>query len=260
MTPTTSFGALARRCVAAAFAAVAVLLGTAALAAEAPAVLVVGEFSAARAGGALPSGWKPLTFDKIEAHTAYTLVESDGAVVLQADSRDASSGVTREIAIDPNRHPIVEWRWKIANVLDGGDVTRKSGDDYPARLYITFAYDRAKVGWFAKAKYEAARLLYGQYPPLGALNYIWASQAATGTVTPNPYTERVQMIVLQSGAEKVGQWVGESRNIRDDYRAAFGHDAPMISGVAVMTDTDNTHESARAWFGDIVFKAAENAE
>lgn len=29
----------------------------------------------------------------------------------------------------------------------------------------------------------------------------------------------------------------------------------MISGVAVMTDTDNTRESARAWFGDIVFKA-----
>lgn len=28
----------------------------------------------------------------------------------------------------------------------------------------------------------------------------------------------------------------------------------MISGVAVMTDTDNTGESAEAYYGDIVFK------
>mgnify|MGYP001611254735 FL=1 len=28
----------------------------------------------------------------------------------------------------------------------------------------------------------------------------------------------------------------------------------MISGVAIMTDTDNTGESAEAYYGDIVFK------
>ncbi len=30
----------------------------------------------------------------------------------------------------------------------------------------------------------------------------------------------------------------------------------MISGVAIMTDTDNTGESATAYYGDIVFKEA----
>ena len=47
----------------------------------------------------------------------------------------------------------------------------------------------------------------------------------------------------------------ESRNLLDDYRRAFGGDPPRVSGVAVMTDTDNTQESAIAYFGDIVFKA-----
>ncbi|MEA3468735.1 MAG: DUF3047 domain-containing protein, partial [Thermodesulfobacteriota bacterium] len=28
---------------------------------------------------------------------------------------------------------------------------------------------------------------------------------------------------------------------------------PMISGVAIMTDTDNTGGQAVAWYGDIVF-------
>lgn len=221
----------------------------------APPELPIGHFSAARPGGPYPAPWKPLTFKKIDRHTAYSLVEDDGVVVLQADSDNAASGLTHEVAIDPAQYPIVEWRWKIDNVLKGGDVTTKAGDDYPARLYITFAYDPRKAGFLEKAKYRAARLLYGQYPPSGAINYLWASKSPVGTRVANAYTRRVQMIVAQSGPQKAGQWVSESHNILEDYRALFGQDPPMISGVAVMTDTDNTRESARAWFGDIVFKA-----
>ena len=36
----------------------------------------------------------------------------------------------------------------------------------------------------------------------------------------------------------------ESVNILDDYRKAFGKDPPAIAGLAVMSDTDNTAESA----------------
>ncbi len=224
--------------------------------AESPSVLHVGTFSSAEAGGPYPDSWKPLTFEKIKEHTEYSLVEDDGTVVVKAESHGSSSGLTREIAIDPKLYPIVEWRWKVGNVLKNGDVTQKAGDDYPARLYITFAYDSDKVGFFEKAKYEAARFFYGQYPPIGAINYIWESKSPVGTMVANPFTDRVQMIVVESGQAKVGQWVNESRNIYEDYRKAFGEDPPMISGVAVMTDTDNTHESATAWFGDIVFKAS----
>lgn len=220
--------------------------------------LHVGDFSTAEAGGPFPEPWKPLTFRKIPRHTKYQLVEDDGVVVLQADSDAAASGLTREIAIDPARYPIVEWRWKVANVLDRGDVTRKAGDDYPARLYITFAYEAQKAGLLERAKYRAAKLFYGATPPGAAVNYVWASRAAPGTVAANAYTRRVQMFVLRSGAREAGEWRGESRNIVDDYRAAFGDSMPpLISGVAVMTDTDNTGESARAWFGDIVFKSAD---
>ncbi len=179
-------------------------------------------------------------------------MEDDGTVVVKAESNGSSSGLTREIAIDPKKYPIVEWRWKIGNILKNGDVTRKSGDDYPARLYITFEYDSDKVGFFEKAKYKAIRFVRGQYPPIGAINYIWESKSPVETMVPNPFTDRVQMIVVESGQEKVGQWVTESRNIYEDYRKAFGEGPPMISGVAVMTDTDNTKESAVAWFGDIV--------
>ena len=227
---------------------------------NAPSPLHIGNFSAAQAGGDYPPPWQPLTFKKIPRHTAYQLVEDNGVVVLQADSDNAASGLSREVAIDPVEYPIVEWRWKVDNVLAGGDVARKTGDDYPARLYITFAYDARRVGLWERAKYRAARLFYGKHPPSAALNYLWASRAAVGTQVANAYTNRVQMFVVRSGAAQAGQWRSESRNVLRDYRAAFGDDSmgpPMISGVAVMTDTDNTGEFARAWFGDIVFKAAD---
>ncbi|MGO8989997.1 MAG: DUF3047 domain-containing protein [bacterium] len=58
---------------------------------------------------------------------------------------------------------------------------------------------------------------------------------------------------LESGADKLNQWVNEDRNVYEDYKKAFGEEPPMISGVAIMTDTDNTGESAIAYYGDIVF-------
>ena len=222
--------------------------------AESDRVLEIGKFSAAKEHGSFPSGWKPLTFSKIREHTQYFLVKDGDEVVIKAVSERSASGLIREISVDPTEYPIVEWRWKVENILKKGDVSRKEGDDYPARLYITFEYDSTKVGFFDKAKYEAAKLLHGQYPPIATLNYIWANKAPVGTIVPNPYTDHSQMIVTQSGTDKLNQWVIQERNILEDYQRAFGEAPSKISGVAIMTDTDNTQESAVAYFGDIVLK------
>jgi hypothetical protein len=222
--------------------------------AQQEAILEVGKFSAEPLKKSLPTGWKPLTFKKIDRHTTYTLVKDGNDVVVKALSDASASGLVREIKIDPKEYPIVQWRWKVTNILKKGDVKRKEGDDYPSRIYVTFEYDPRRLGFFDKAKYEMIRLLYGQYPPTGAINYIWESKALKGTMVPNPYTNRVIMIVVESGESKLNQWVSEERNIYEDYKKAFGQEPPMISGVAIMTDTDNTGESATTFYGDIIFK------
>lgn len=56
------------------------------------------------------------------------------------------------------------------------------------------------------------------------------------------------MIVVESGPAKLKTWVIEERNVYEDYTRAFGGEPSMISGVAIMTDTDNTDESAEAYF------------
>lgn len=222
--------------------------------AQSQAMIEAGKFSAAKVEETLPPDWKPLTFKKIEKHTTYTLVKDNGIVVIRAVAEGSASGLTREVKIDPKEYPIIQWRWKVSNVLKKGDVHKKEGDDYPARIYITFEYDPSKLSFFEKAKYKTIKLLYGQYPPLAAINYIWESKAPVGTLVPNPYTDRVMMFVVESGTDKLTQWVVEERNVYEDYKKAFGGEPPMISGVAIMTDTDNTGESATAYYSDIVFK------
>jgi hypothetical protein len=224
------------------------------LQAQFQAVIEVGKFSGAKVEEALPLDWKPLTFKKIEKHSTYTLVKDNGIVVIKAVAEASSSGLARAIKIDPKEYPLMQWRWKVSNILKKGNVHQKEGDDYPARIYITFEYDPNKLGFFEKAKYEAVKLLYGQYPPHGAINYIWESKAPIGTIVPNPYTDRVKMIVVESGEARLNQWVNEERNIYEDYKKAFGEEPPMISGIAIMTDTDNTGETAIAYYGDILFK------
>jgi len=233
---------------------VASLLFSSPLLAQSPPMIPVGVFSSEPAGKPLPEAWKPLTFTKIEKHTLYTLVKDEGTTVIRAVANASASGLIREIRIDPREYPIVHWRWKADNLLQKGDVHRKEGDDYPARIYIAFEYDGSKLGFFERAKFETAKLFYGKYPPLGAINYIWESKAPKGTIVPNPFTDRVKMIVVESGGAKLNRWVNEKRDLYQDYKKAFGEESPPVSGVAIMTDTDNTGESATAYYGDILFK------
>ena len=64
------------------------------------------------------------------------------------------------------------------------------------------------------------------------------------------------MIVVESGPSRIGQWREETRNLYEDFRRAFGEEPPLVNGVAIMTDSDNTGESAVAYYGDISFLPA----
>ena len=213
-----------------------------------------GLFSKASPGNSFPPNWQPLTFKQIDRHTGYSLVEEDDMIVVKAVSEQSASGLTRALSIDPAVYPVIQWRWKVNNILDRGDVTRKDGDDYPARIYITFAFDPDRAGILQRLEHEAVRLVFGPDVPYRAISYIWGSNSPVGTMVANPYTDRTMMFVIQGGSEKLQQWVTEQRNVYEDYKRAFGEEPAMISGVAIMTDTDNTRESAIAWYGDITFR------
>ena len=175
----------------------------------------------------------------------------DGTPIIIASSNNSISSVTTPLTADPSVFQYLEWEWKIESVIESGDMTRKDGDDFAARVYVTFDYDKSNLGFGDRIKYVAYRAFTSFDIPLRSLNYIWANKAEIGATGENPFSSWVQYVVVQSGNELAGEWKVEKRNILEDYRMVYGEEPPPISGITIMTDSDNTGESTRAYFGKI---------
>ena len=224
--------------------------------AQPPPVLEVGKFSAARPGGALPEGWQPWILSPRKRSTEYTLVAEDGATVVKAVADNAASGLIRRIRIDAKEYPIIQWRWRAANLIAGADNRKRSKEDSPVRLYLGFEGDLAQLPFGDRVFFKMIRLASGQGLPFATISYIWENDEPRGNVIPNPNTGRIQMFVVESGPQRLNQWLSYERNVVEDYRRAFGDDPPPITGVFLMSDTDNTDGSATGWYGDIIFRKA----
>ena len=218
-----------------------------------PPHIIIDTFSEGVEASGFPKGWKPLHFKKILRHPQYTLEQQGENSVLKAVSRASASGIYKDLDLDLREYPILSWRWRVENIIQKGDEHTKIGDDYAARIYVTFRYDSARVSVWERAKHETYRLLYGEYPPSGSLNYIWANKLAKGTAIDSAYTDRSKMVAVESGSEGIGEWRIEQRDVYQDYKKLFGDEPPSPLTVAIMTDTDNTGESATAYYDDIVF-------
>lgn len=219
----------------------------------------VTEFRAADLERAAESGegWLALGFPK-RAETKYAFMEKDGQAAIEAVSKASASGLIYPIEIDPMEYPIIEWSWKVEGPVPGGNLRKKSGDDYAARVYLTFDYDASRLSWLDRVKHAVAKGFAGLEVPRRAINYIWANQAEEGTIAPNPYTDWVCMIAVDTGEKGSGQWRSYSRDLVADYEAAFGEEPGKVTGVAIMTDTDDTKSQARAYYLDIVFRKRGN--
>jgi hypothetical protein len=216
--------------------------------------MVLDRFSNATEPSGIPQGWEVLEFKKIERHTTYQVLYEDGNFFVKAVSHNSASGIFRLIQVDPKEYPILSWKWKVEKLVKKSNPRAKEGDDYPARIYVAFKYNPKQASFLERAKYGAAKTLYRSYPPKGALNYIWATDIPKNTGMNNVYTDRAKMVAVQSGPEFVGSWMQEERNIYEDYKQLFGEEPPEIEFIAIMTDTDDTGESATAYYDDIILR------
>lgn len=201
---------------------------------------------------AIPESWQPLTFNSIEEHTSYTLVDDQDIKVVKAESNESASGLTKKIRFNPKEYPYLSWRWKVNKAISGTDVTSKSGDDYAARIYVMFKYDLKDLSEDEQSSISWYKFFNGKLPPLATLNYIWANKMAVGRIVSSPYTDRVKMVILKNKESALQEWHVEERNIYEDYKNAFGEEPKDVISVAIMTDTDNTNAMAETYFGDIV--------
>jgi len=168
------------------------------------------------------ANWKQHSFGN---GTDYQLVELDDRWALQAHSQGAASAFYRSVEIDLEKTPILSWSWRVEQPLVDLDEMQKSGDDYAARVYVVH-----KNGFFDKGV---------------AVNYVWSGSHETGS--------RSYMLALQDAATPLAEWQTQRRDVRKDFQELLGMDVRTVQVVVLMTDTDNSGQSARAHYGDLVF-------
>jgi len=177
------------------------------------------------------TGWKEQTIGLLKSKTSYTLSRDNDKEVLVARSTKSASGQIYTLKLDPKEYPTLKWSWKIDHTIKKGDEKTKDGDDYAVRVYVVFPR-----GFFSKTR---------------AICYVWANKLPKGEHVVSPFTPNIITVAADSGEELAGRWTFHQRNIFDDYRTFFGEEPPRIGAVALMTDTDNTGETAVGYYGDI---------
>ena len=206
----------------------------------------VSMFSGNSAREGLPDGWQTWTLSRFKRPTEYRLVTDNGITVLRARASSSASGLIHPLDLDPAQYRFLHWHWKVEELIKGADNSRKSTEDSPVRVVVSFAGDLDKLSFDDRVFFDQVKAIAGQQLPYATLMYIWENRAPVDTVLPNLHTSRIKMIVADSGDGNVGQWQERLRNVVEDFKKAFGEEPGRITSVAVMTDTDNTGESALA--------------
>jgi Protein of unknown function (DUF3047) len=210
-------------------------------------------FSTLKPGQPLPMPYRFVAIPGVK-HNLVSLVSDDGTTVLKVESNNSAGSIGAPlIATRETGNTTLTWRWKVDRILSRANMASKTGDDFAARVYVFFDVPLASLSFMERSKIRMARAVAGADVPTAAICYVWDNKHEIGHSQWSPYTNRVRKIVLQSGKSNINKWMMESRDVAADFKAAFGPDAPAVTGIAIGNDTDNTDDAATTWFGDIQF-------
>ncbi len=197
-----------------------------------------------------PGGWAQVRFGG-DGATDYWVTELDGEPALCAESRNHASALVRSLSFDAETHPILRFRFRVEDVVPGADGREKKRDDFAARIFVNFEFDRENESLLSRLAHAASERMKERELPGRALNYVWGAATPAGTQMPSPYTDRVSVVVVASGKPRRPVWRAFERDVVADFIAAFGHPPPPVHSVGVMSDSDDTGTRASACFGEI---------
>jgi hypothetical protein len=165
-----------------------------------------------------------------------------GKGIIKAEGVGSRSSLFREVGEKEKNFPILRWRWKISNVVRSAIETRKDRCDAAARVMVIFGREKG------------LKIVEGREPSGLRIEYIWASHLPKGRLFDAAGQKHSKVFVLESGEEKTGKWVYEKRNVRKDYRTAFGSEPTGVLVIGIQTDTDHSNEMVTAYYSDPTLK------
>lgn len=197
-------------------------------------LLVIDTFDYEKEIGSFPenvwegrSGWRYAKTDKNKVY--YKIVKEDENLYLAAETKGEAVNFGREAKVNLRLYKKLRWRWRVHNLPEGANENDSDKNDSAAAVRII-------IGTSAlSAK---------------AIKYVWSATLPPGTEVDSG---RLKVIVLESGPEKMGQWVWEEVNVYDDYVRLFGGDPRPADAFGLLTDSDNTDSFVKADYDDIIY-------
>jgi len=183
-------------------------------------------------------GWKVVSYFAVPP----TQYSKAGKRIIKAESLGGRSSLFKEVKETEKSYTILSWGWKISNVVRSAIETRKDRFDAAARIMVVFGKERSH------------RILGGGEPVGLKIEYIWATRVPKGNVFDHPGEKNCKVFVVESGEKRAGQWLYVERNIRKDFKSAFGTDSPGVSAIGIQTDTDHSNEMVTAYYTDPVLR------
>jgi hypothetical protein len=215
----------------------------------------LGLFSSA-AGAQPPAPWRVVGVPRGKIPlTRFDITELDGRKVLRVEASRSYGNLVHALpAAVPDGGQRLRWRWRLDQPLAGADLRRREADDSPLKVCALFDMPLDRLGLIERNVLRLARSVSGEDLPSATLCYVWDATLAPGTLLPNAYSARVRMIVVDSGAQRLGQWTSHARDLAADFRLAFGHESasvPTLEAVLVGADADNTAGYSLGYVGDV---------
>ena len=179
---------------------------------------------------------KSLEVRKIKGKTAYTLGFNENGNYIRAEAEGKASGLGKELKINLLKTPFINITWKVEKDLPGIIENSKKGHDYAARVFVI-----KKTGTTALSN--------------RAINYVFSSNNSVGNNWPSPYTKKSIDYVLSTTKEHHDQWITVKANVREHFKKLHDLDVSELTGVAIMTDTDNSKLKAISYYQNIYFSS-----
>jgi hypothetical protein len=212
-----------------------------------------GAAPAARGG---PAKWQHLQFPG-KPPTIFSYAREGGRDAVVATASSSASMLRRPVRIESQELGGIHFSWKVPQLITGADMALRDSDDSPVRVVLVFEGDRSRFSSRDAMLSELMRTLTGEEMPYATLMYVWCNRRPPGTLITNPRTDRIRKLVVESGPANLDQWLDYRRDVRADFERAFGEPPGALVGVGIMSDTDNTRSTARAWYGPVQLEAAQ---
>jgi hypothetical protein len=182
---------------------------------------------------------------------SYSYVRHEGRDAVLAKAEASGSILRHRHRIEPDQLGLVRFSWNVPNPAAGANLSLPQLDDVPVRVVLAFEGDRSRLSMKNALLSELSRLLTGEEMPFATLVYSWSRVNQSGEVVLNDRTDRIRKIVVDSGDHGYNEWLSYERDIRADYRQAFGEDPGALLSIAVFTEGEKNEGQLQAFYGPL---------